>query len=116
MAFALLQWKEEVANFLDEIDQALAARSITLLALLAERGNQMQSHSKALGGGLFELKVDHRKRALRFMFMFWRGQIVVLRAFEKKSQKAPARELDLARERMRVVEAEEGLIEQLKLH
>ena len=66
---------------------------------------------------MFELKVDHKGRALRFFYMFWRGRIiVVLRCLDKKTQKTPDRVLDSARERKKRVEQEEGSIEQLAFH
>jgi phage-related protein len=54
----------------------------------------------SLGNGLYELRVG-RKDIARAVWFFREGQrIVVVRCFVKKSQKTPANELELARNRM----------------
>lgn len=113
MSFGLRQWRKEVDDFLCGIEAPLAARAITLLAMLEERGNQMNpKHSKALGDGLFELRVDSRGRALRFFYVFSKPQlIVVLGCLDKKTQKTPDSVLDQMRDRQRRLSTEGGSLE-----
>ena len=61
-------------------------------------------HSRAFGGGLFELRPRGKSGIGRAFYCFLVGQrAVVLHAFIKKSQQTPERELTLARKRMREV-------------
>ena len=59
-------------------------------------------HTEALGGGLFELRLKGAGGIARIMFcLVINRQIVVLHAFIKKTQKTPARDLKIARLRMK---------------
>ena len=61
-------------------------------------------HSKAMGGGLFELRPRGRSGIGRAFYCFCGGRVItVLHAFVKKTQKTPRRELLIARERLRNV-------------
>jgi phage-related protein len=58
-------------------------------------------HSKAMGGGLFELRPKGRSGIGRAFYCFCSGRVItVLHAFVKKTQKTPRRELLIARERL----------------
>jgi phage-related protein len=64
-------------------------------------------HSRAFGGGLFELRPRGRSGIGRVLYCFLVGErIVILHAFIKKSQQTPEREIRLARNRLR--EAKSG--------
>ena len=61
-------------------------------------------HSKAMGGGLFELRPRGRSGIGRAFYCFCGGRVItVLHAFVKKTQKTARRELLIARERLRNV-------------
>ena len=56
--------------------------------------------SRSLGGGLWELRSTvPSHRIARIIFAFDEGAIVLLTGFIKKSQKTPASEVELARDR-----------------
>lgn len=76
--------------------------------LLMEYGPNLRlPHSRALGGGLFELRPRGRSGIGRALYCFLVGRrVVVLHAFVKKSQQTPERELKLARNRMKEVRSE----------
>jgi phage-related protein len=57
-----------------------------------------------LGEGLWELRSRLRNRIARTLFTIAGNEIVLLHGFIKKTQKTPARELDLARRRKRQYE------------
>lgn len=60
---------------------------------------------RALGGGLFELRVSLRSRRIaRVMVCVHEGELVALHAFIKKTQKTPAGDMTLARSRKRRME------------
>ena len=73
--------------------------------LLMDYGPNLRlPHSRAFGGGLFELRPRGKSGTGRASYCFLVGQrAVVLHAFIKKSQQTPERELKLARKRMKEV-------------
>ena len=77
-----------------------------LVELLMEFGpNLRMPHSRAMGGGLFELRARGREGMGRAFYCFVFGQrVVVLHAFVKKTQETPERELRIARRRMKEVQ------------
>jgi phage-related protein len=59
-------------------------------------------YCRSLGGGIWEVRSDlERGRIARVLFLKRRGQMILLHAFEKKTQKTPDKELKLARKRMK---------------
>lgn len=57
---------------------------------------------RPLSAGLWEVRTTlEGRRIVRTLFCFHGGQVVVLHAFIKKTQKTPQADLDLARERMK---------------
>jgi phage-related protein len=77
-----------------------------IVELLMEFGpNVRMPHSRALGGGLFELRPRGREGIGRAFYCFVAGErIVILHAFVKKTQETPKRELRIARKRMKEVQ------------
>jgi phage-related protein len=73
--------------------------------LLMEHGPRVGlPHSRALGGGLFELRPRGRSGIGRVFYCFLTGQrVMMLHAFVKKSRQTPDRELKLARKRSKEV-------------
>jgi len=57
-----------------------------------------------LGEGIWELRSRLPNRIARSLFIVARGEIVVVHGFIKKTRKAPAQDLDLARRRKRQYE------------
>jgi len=62
-----------------------------------------EPHSKALGGGLFELRLKGAEGIARVCYCTLAQQIVMLHCFVKKSQKIPAADLQLAQRRLKEV-------------
>ena len=61
-------------------------------------------HTRAMGGGLFELRIKAAEGIARvFYCTVIDRRIVVLHQFVKKSEKTPLKELEIARQRMRDV-------------
>jgi len=61
-------------------------------------------HTRAMGGGLFELRLNAREGIARvFYCAIIDRRIVMLHHFVKKSQKTPRKELDTARRRLKEV-------------
>jgi len=61
-------------------------------------------HTQAMSDGLFELRLKSKEGLARVFYCTLVGRrIVMLHSFIKKSQKTPAKELELARRRMKEV-------------
>lgn len=81
------------------LPEALLARYLRLTDLMLEFGaNLGMPHTRAMGGGLFELRIKGKEGIARVFYCTMVGQrIVMLHGFIKKSQKTPPKELKLAR-------------------
>ncbi len=61
-------------------------------------------HTRAMGGGIFELRIKAAEGIARVFYCTGVGRrVVFLHQFVKKTDKTPSRELDIARRRMREV-------------
>ena len=76
-----------------------------LVELLVEYGPDLRMpHTRALGGGLFELRLRGREGIARALYCYLAGKrVVVLHAVINKTQVAPKRDLEIARRRMKEV-------------
>ena len=62
-------------------------------------------HSRAMSGGLFELRCRGREGIGRVFYCTQRGrELVILHSFVKKTQATPDREIKLARSRLKEVQ------------
>lgn len=85
----------------------LQARYIHLTERMLVFGPDLgMPHTRAMGRGLFELRMKSKEGIGRVFFCNRPNRrIMMLHAFVKKSAKTPARELKIARDRKREVEA-----------
>jgi phage-related protein len=92
-----------VQEFLDELRQSAPDDFAAVLAGLAKLRNRQYHReplSKALGGGLFELR-HVGKLNTRVLWFFVKGRrIIAVHGIRNKGQAIPVRDLDTARERM----------------
>nr|WP_258176885.1 type II toxin-antitoxin system RelE/ParE family toxin [Photobacterium damselae] len=71
---------------------------------LYHRANLGPPHTDSMGDGLFEIRAKAQEGVGRGLFCYLKGQhVYVLRAFMKKTNKTPKKEIELARERMKEV-------------
>ena len=84
----------------------LRAQFIHLTERMIEFGpNLGMPHTRAMGGGLFEMRLKAKEGIARIFFCLLPNRsIVMLHGYIKKSNKAPATELKIARKRKREVE------------
>ncbi len=96
--------RSPVQEFLDGLkasDPGDFAAVLAGLARLRQRRYHREPLSKALGGGLFELR-HVGKLNTRVLWFFMRGRrIVAVHGVRNKGQAIAARDLETARERMR---------------
>lgn len=105
MAFAIEYFHPRVLAAIEAWPVDLLADYAHLVALLAQHGPDLRMpHSRAFGGGLFELRARGREGTGRAFYCFLVGRrAVILHAFLKKSRETPDRELKIARKRMKEV-------------
>jgi phage-related protein len=93
-----------VRDFLDELktsDPDDFASVVAGLAKLRSRQYHREPLSKALGGGLFELRHVGKLNTRVLWFFMKNRRIIAVHGIRNKGQAIPARELDTARERIR---------------
>ena len=81
--------------FLDGLEPKLRAKTVVDLQALREGALVLREpHAKAMGKGLFELRVRQGSDLVRVFYFFFSGRlIVVTNGFVKKSRKTPKVEL-----------------------
>ena len=93
--------KEPVKEFLDSLDDKMAAKLIGLMEVLEEKGTELRKpYSEHLDDGIFELRCKQGSNITRVLYFFYVGKkIIATNGFVKKTQKTPPREIKLAKER-----------------
>src|SRR5947209_18432006 len=109
-----MEW--EIVYYGDDVQEAilgfppgLQARYLHLTERMLAFGPDLgMPHTRAMGNGLFELRLKSNEGTGRVFFCNRPDRrILMLHAFVKKSATTPAKELKLARERMKEVQADE---------
>jgi phage-related protein len=107
-----MEW--EIVYHDDSVQQAilafppgLQARYVHLTERMLAFGPDLgMPHTRAMGRGLFELRLKSKEGIGRVFFCNRPNRrILMLHAFRKKSAKTPRKELKVARQRMREVQA-----------
>ena len=96
----------EVAEELDSFPADMRARLEHIVRLIQAFGLERvrEPHVKHLEGPLWEMRLKGRGGIARAIYLTASGRrIVILRAFRKKSQKTPRREIALALKRAKEV-------------
>jgi phage-related protein len=105
VSWSIEYFNARVETALLKLPQGLLARYLRLTDLMLEFGSDLgMPHTKALGDGLFEVRLKGREGIARvFYCVIIEKRIVVLHIFTKKSQKTPKQELALAKRRLKEV-------------
>lgn len=94
-----------VALFIFGLDLTTKAKTAHLLNLLETYGPRLSMpHSRKMLHNLFELRIRGRIE-IRIFYTFRADQIYLLHAFQKKGQKTPKHELELAKVRLTTLES-----------
>jgi phage-related protein len=95
-----------VSKFVQGLDAPTYAKTIRQIELLETYGTELgMPHAKSLGGGLIELRV-RGKREVRIFYVYAKEKhMYLLHGFIKKTQQTPKKELDIARDRQKEIEA-----------
>lgn len=105
MDYRIAYFSADVQNQILSLPDTLAARYIVLTRRMVALGaNLGEPHTKAMGDGLFELRLKGVEGIARVFYCTVVGRrIVMLHSYVKKSQKTPIADLQLAIRRMKEV-------------
>ena len=105
MSWTIEYFSEAVRLEINALPVGIRALYARLTDLLEEFGLDLRMpHSRAMGGGLFELRPKGRAGIARVFYCTKVGKrIIVLHSFIKKTNETPKRELDIARKRQQEV-------------
>jgi len=102
MEWRIKYYNQKLEEEILSLPDGLLARYLRLTDLMCEFGaNLGMPHTKALDGGLLELRVKGKEGIARVFFCTKIGKkIIMLNSFVKKSQKTPKNQLRIAKTRM----------------
>lgn len=105
MDYTIAYYSDAVQDKILNLPDTLAARYIVLTRRMMVLGPNLGApHTKAFGGGLFELRLKGAEGIARVFFCtVVDKRIVMLHSFIKKSDKSPPREREVAEMRMKEV-------------
>jgi phage-related protein len=102
MAWEITFYNEKLQNDLLQLPAGMLAKLLHYLERMEVHGaNLGMPHSRAMGDGLFELRVKTEEGISRIFYCTLKGKkIVLLHFFIKKTNKTPANDKKLAKTRM----------------
>ena len=105
MEWEIVYYSTDLQQSLLEFPDGLQARFVHLTERMQRFGpNLGMPHTRPMGKGLFELRMKSKEGIGRVFFCILSDQrIMMLHALVKKSAKTPAKELKIARARMKEV-------------
>jgi len=105
MDYSIEYYSEEVQEQILALPDTLAARYVVLTRRMAALGGNLgPPHTDSFGDGLIELRLKGAEGIARVFFCALVGRrINTLHSFIRKSQKTPAREIEIARKRLKEV-------------
>lgn len=105
MDYSVTYYSAAVQVQILELPDTLAARYVVLTRRMVALGpNLGEPHTKAVGDGLFELRLKGAEGIARVFFCTLAGRrIVMLHCFVKKSERTPVREREIAEGRMKEI-------------
>ena len=106
VSYSIEYFHSRVKAEIESWPDGILADYARLVELLMEFGpNLRMPHSRAMGGGIFELRPSGREGIGRAFYCFAVSKrIVILHAFVKKTKETPEQELRIARRRMKEVQ------------
>lgn len=101
--------KASAKDWFDEQEPKVKARLGRIFDLLKEEGIAVgEPHVKHLLDKLYEIRAEQNTNIYRVIYFVYTGKrFILLHGFQKKTQKTPKKELDLAAQRMKEFIAQE---------
>lgn len=105
MNYIIDYYSNDLQSDILNLPEGLLAKYFALSERMEYHGaNLGEPHTKAMGGGLFELRLKSTEGIARVFYCTRIGRrIVMLHSFIKKTQKTPLKELKIAQTRMREI-------------
>ncbi|MEK7131657.1 MAG: type II toxin-antitoxin system RelE/ParE family toxin [Patescibacteria group bacterium] len=95
---------EDIEIFLTKLEKPTIAKVLRTIDLLERFGNQLgMPHSKNIDRKLFELRIRGQQE-IRLIYTFHNNRAVILHGFVKKSQKISRKDLDIAQQKLLVLD------------
>jgi phage-related protein len=100
-------YNAKVAALIEDWPIGVRVSFLRIVGLMSEHGpNLGLPHTRAMGGGLFEIRAKGREGIGRAFYCTLVGRrIVILHAIVKKTEKTPTRALEIAHARLREVKS-----------
>jgi len=110
MSWTITFYNERVRAALLKWPETLKAKLARILELIKEQGGNIgMPLTRAMGDGLFEIRVKGKDGIGRVFFAYIRQQeIVILHSFIKKQQETPQKELQTAKQRLSEIKSVEN--------
>jgi phage-related protein len=92
-------YKDYFQDFFDKQSKKVKAKIVWTLELIEDMQRISETYLKHIENteGLYEIRVQHGSDIFRIFCFFDKGQLVVLaNGFQKKSQKTPKKEIEIA--------------------
>jgi len=98
--YELPNGEKPVEQFINSLNTKMRAKALGSIEILAEFGNTLRApYSKAIGNGLFELRIKFASDITRiFYFFIVDNKIILTNGFIKKTRKTPPGEIALAKQ------------------
>jgi phage-related protein len=98
--YTLPNGEKPVEKFIDSLNTKMRVKALGCVSILSEYGNTLREpYSKAVGGGLFELRIKFASDISRIFYFFCVGnKIILTNGFIKKTLKTPKNEKALAQD------------------
>lgn len=104
-AFENINGEKPLEKFIKSLESSTIAKVAHAIDLLQKHGNTLgMPRSKKLEGNLYELRV-RGKQEIRIFYIFKGKQIYLLHGFKKQTQKTPRKEIEIALERTKIIDA-----------
>ena len=102
-------YRNYFTDFITSISELEARKVFYVLDMLKMQERLSTKFVKHIEDGIFELRAEHNGNIFRVFFIFDEGDIVLLfNGFQKKSQKTPRKEIELAKRLKNEYYAEKG--------
>jgi phage-related protein len=113
------QWKVEfyqfsngnspVLDWYHDQEAKVIAKFAHIFELLQEQGTSVgKPYVAPVEDKLYEIRVEHNTNIYRTIYFAYTGKrFILLHGFQKKTQKTPKKEIDIAKDRMKAFLAEE---------
>lgn len=99
----IIFFNQKTKKFFENIDESIKSRVGRSFITLKTLGpNLGMPYSRALGKGLFELRIVGSTH-VRFIYSFYKASVWMLNGFIKKTDKIPKKEIDYARKQLRLL-------------